>query len=578
MLAQAHLNHLWSTLIIQELIRAGVSEICIAPGSRSTPLTLSAAAQKELNLHTHFDERGLGFLALGLAKASKKPVAVIVTSGTAVANLLPAVAESKLTGERLILLTADRPIELIDCGANQAISQEGIFGVHVNASVNLCSPDQRISPAWLLTKIDAGLAQQVEQGGSLHINCPFPEPLYKGAITQEAQEQEQLYLAPLAGWQKSKTLFVQCQRPRAYEPSLCSNWPADWAQRRGVIIAGALSLSEAQAVKKLAQRLGWVLLCDPQSGMSSDWAHYDLWLQSPSAYQALSSCQHVLQFGSRVVSKRLTHWLSTQHTQLLSYDYISLQPAANNPHYLSQTHWVMEVETWIQRCLANLDPALVVHHPWSETIKSYAQRCAQGIEQHLAQTADELTEIKVAQDLTQHYEPQAVFLGNSLGVRLVDMFGAFQQQAVYTNRGASGIDGLVATAAGVQRIIQAPLLMLIGDTALLYDLNSLVLWRDCQQACVIVVLNNNGGAIFDLLPVPTEQREALYQMPHNLTFAHAAQQFGLSYAQPHHWQDYQQRLTEHFSSGTGCLLLEVITPAQQTSEQLAQWAGDWRAL
>ncbi len=137
---RAALNSCWAELMLEELVRQGVKHVCIAPGSRSTPLTLAAAKQPKLTIHTHFDERGLGFLALGLAKASQSPVAVIVTSGTAVANLLPAVAESGLTKEKLVLLTSDRPAELLECGANQAIRQHGIFSHHVTAFYDLPTP------------------------------------------------------------------------------------------------------------------------------------------------------------------------------------------------------------------------------------------------------------------------------------------------------------------------------------------------------------------------------------------------------------------------------------------------------
>ena len=134
---QAVMNRIWCQVLLEELTRFGVEHICIAPGSRSTPLTLEADASSKLTLHTHFDERGLGFLALGLAKASRKPVAIVVTSGTAAANLLPAIAEAKLTGEKLVVLTADRPIELVGCGANQAIVQQGLYSSHVTAELNL---------------------------------------------------------------------------------------------------------------------------------------------------------------------------------------------------------------------------------------------------------------------------------------------------------------------------------------------------------------------------------------------------------------------------------------------------------
>ncbi|MDK9759630.1 hypothetical protein KIV40_30985, partial [Vibrio sp. D173a] len=148
---QAVLNRIWSSTLLEELARSGVEHVCIAPGSRSTPLTLEAQANTKLTIHTHFDERGLGFFALGLAKATQGKVAVIVTSGTAVANLLPAVAEAGLTRESLILLTSDRPVELVNCGANQAIQQLGIFSQHVEGALNLPSPTTQVSLNWLLS-------------------------------------------------------------------------------------------------------------------------------------------------------------------------------------------------------------------------------------------------------------------------------------------------------------------------------------------------------------------------------------------------------------------------------------------
>jgi len=154
-------NRRWAAVILEALTRHGVRHICIAPGSRSTPLTLAAAENSAFIHHTHFDERGLGHLALGLAKVSKQPVAVIVTSGTAVANLYPALIEAGLTGEKLILLTADRPPELIDCGANQAIRQPGMFASHPTHSISLPRPTQDIPARWLVSTIDHAL-------GTLH--------------------------------------------------------------------------------------------------------------------------------------------------------------------------------------------------------------------------------------------------------------------------------------------------------------------------------------------------------------------------------------------------------------------------
>jgi 2-succinyl-5-enolpyruvyl-6-hydroxy-3-cyclohexene-1-carboxylate synthase len=155
--ARADLNLLWASLIIEELSRLGVEHVCMAPGSRSTPLTLACAANNKLTKHCHFDERGLGFMALGLAKASNTPVAIITTSGTAVANLYPAIIEASLTRVPLIILSADRPPELLDCGANQAIAQVGMFAQYAK-QLSLPVPDLHLTPTALLSSLDQALA------------------------------------------------------------------------------------------------------------------------------------------------------------------------------------------------------------------------------------------------------------------------------------------------------------------------------------------------------------------------------------------------------------------------------------
>lgn len=228
-------NRRWAAVILEALTRHGVRHICIAPCSRSTPLTLAAAENSAFIHHTHFDERGLGHLALGLAKVSKQPVAVIVTSGTAVANLYPALIEAGLTGEKLILLTADRPPELIDCGANQAIRQPGMFASHPTHSISLPRPTQ-ISPhvGWFLPSTT--LSVRFMRG--VHINCPFAEPLYG--------EMDDTGLS----WQQRLGDWWQDDKPWLREaPRLESEKQRDWffwRQKRGVVVAGRMSAEEGK--------------------------------------------------------------------------------------------------------------------------------------------------------------------------------------------------------------------------------------------------------------------------------------------------------------------------------------------
>ncbi|WP_428774037.1 2-succinyl-5-enolpyruvyl-6-hydroxy-3-cyclohexene-1-carboxylic-acid synthase [Vibrio sp.] len=559
---QALLNRLWSATLLEELSRYGVKDVCIAPGSRSTPLTLAADANPAFRLHTHFDERGLGFLALGLAKASRQPVAVIVTSGTAVANLLPAVAEAALTGERIVLLTADRPVELIDCGANQAIDQLGIFSSHVAASLPLPSPSRAVSLNWLLTSLDQTLQQQQLSGGAVHINCPFPEPLY-GADNPEILND---YTSSVAHWRAGNSCYSQLIDSQV---TITPDWQ-QLCQRKGLVVIGNLPVPEAQTARQWAEQLGWPVLCDPQSGISSDWAHYDIWLQHSASRQVLSDCESVVQFGGRLVSKRLNQWLK-QHIGHSGCDYLLVTPQRKrlNQDHLMQQHYLLTAQQWLEAFNRESEQWAALQSGWADRLGEMATRVTELCSERLNQR-DMLSELSLATSLPQLHQARQLFIGNSLFVRLVDMFGKPDERPVYTNRGASGIDGLVASFAGVSRAEPKPGILFIGDTSLLYDLNSLALLMNSDVPLVVVVVNNDGGAIFNLLPVPEAQKQALYQMPHGLQFKHAAQQFGLGYVHPATLEEYLTTVNQHLEHGSGTLLVEVTTPPEQASQDIQQ--------
>jgi len=567
---QAVLNRIWCQVLLEELTRHGVTELCVAPGSRSTPLTLEADENPKLNLHTHFDERGLGFLALGLAKASGKPVAIVVTSGTAVANLLPAIAEAKLTGEKLVVLTADRPIELVGCGANQAINQSGIFSSHVTSALELPSPSLSTPLKWLLSSIDQVMFEQQEQGSAVHINCPFPEPLY----SSESKSLYQPYIEQVEAWLSGTETYIRHQR---YSNANYLN-VSEFTGKKGVIVVGSVSLSEAKKAKQLAEKLGWPIFMDPQSGTTSDWAHYDIWLQSSDNAARLNPCELILQVGSRVVSKRLNQWLVEQVEQRGAY-YHFLDPKRerNNQAHLMQTHHIAAIEPWLTQAIDAIQPLTCMTAGWGKELSHISQQVASLAQLHLAAPAC-LSEIGLALNLNQLPLNTNIFLGNSLFVRLVDMFSGVADYSVYSNRGASGIDGLIATATGVIRSNQSPTVVFIGDTSLLYDVNSLALLSHQSTPVVVVVTNNDGGAIFDLLPVPQQQKQSLYQMPHGFDFEHAAKQFKLAYSKPETLSAYTETVNNHLLGGQGTLLVEVQTPPEQASSQLKEFIQQVYAL
>lgn len=508
-------NRRWAAVILEALTRHGVQHVCIAPGSRSTPLTLAAAENRALIHHTHFDERGLGHLALGLAKVSKQPVAVIVTSGTAVANLYPALIEAGLTGEKLILLTADRPPELIDCGANQAIRQPGMFGSHPSQTLSLPRPSQDIPARWLVSSIDNAMGN-VHSGG-VHINCPFAEPLY-GEMDETGAEWQQA----LGNWWQSdkpwlrENLHLESEKQR--------DW-FFWRQKRGVVVAGRMSAAEGKKVAEWAQTLGWPLISDVLSQTGQPLPCADLWLGNAKAVSELAQAQIVIQLGSSLTGKRVLQWQATCEPD--EYWLVDNLPGRLDPAHHRGRRLVCDIDRWLE-----LHPA-EKRHSWSVEIPRLSAQAWQAVEAE----REAFGEAQFAHRISDYLPEQGqLFVGNSLVVRLIDALGQLPAgYPVYSNRGASGIDGLISTAAGVQRGSAKSTLAIVGDLSALYDLNSLALLRQVSAPLVLVVVNNNGGQIFSLLPTPVEERERFYTLPQNIHFEHAAQMFGLRYHRPESW-------------------------------------------
>lgn len=530
-------NRRWAAVILEALTRHGVRHVCIAPGSRSTPLTLAAAENSSFIHHTHFDERGLGHLALGLAKASSTPVAVIVTSGTAVANLYPALIEASLTGEKLIFLTADRPPELIDCGANQAIRQPGIFASHPAQSLALPRPSQDIPARWLLSAIDHLMGSV--QTGAVHINCPFAEPLY-GEMDDTGLAWQQ---APGDWWQDDKPWL----REDLHSSSAKQRDWFFWRQKRGVVVAGRMSASEGKLVAAWAKMLGWPLIGDVLSQTGQPLPCADLWLGNARAVSELQKAHIVVQLGSSLTGKRLLQWQATCEPQ--EYWLVDTVAGRLDPAHHRGRRLVSGIAEWLE-----LHPA-ESRAPWCSEIPQLSAQAWQAV----ASQRETFGEAQLAHRLAKYLPDQGqVFLGNSLVVRLVDALGQLPAgYPVYSNRGASGIDGLISTAAGVQRATARPTLAIVGDLSALYDLNALALLRQSSAPLVLIVVNNNGGQIFSLLPTPQSEREQFYLMPQNVRFEHAAAMFGLKYHNPQSWDALEQALAGAWSK-PGATLIELV--------------------
>jgi len=540
-------NRRWAAVILEALTRHGVRHVCIAPGSRSTPLTLAAAENRAFIHHTHFDERGLGHLALGLAKVSKAPVAVIVTSGTAVANLYPALIEAGLTGEKLVLLTADRPPELIDCGANQAIRQPGIFASHPAEALSLPRPTQDIPASWLVSTLDHAMGAL--RHGALHINCPFAEPLY-GELNDTGVEWQQT----LGDWWQSDKPWLRAQTH--LESAQQRDW-FHWRQKRGVILAGRMSAAEGKQVAEWAKTLGWPLIGDVLSQTGQPLPCADLWLGNAKAVTELARAQIVIQLGASLTGKRVLQWQSTCEPE--EYWLVDSLEGRLDPAHHRGRRLVSPIGDWLEKHPAEKRQA------WATDIPALSHQ-AWGL---TAQHCENFGEAELAHRIRQYLPDQGqLFVGNSLVVRLIDALSQLPAgYPVYSNRGASGIDGLISTAAGVQRASTKPTLAIVGDLSALYDLNALALLRQASAPFVLIVVNNNGGQIFSLLPTPQSERERFYLMPQNVQFEHAAAMFSLKYHRPQSWSELDDAMSTAWRQ-PGATLIELVVNESDGAQTL----------
>lgn len=541
-------NRCWSKVILETLVRQGVTHFCIAPGSRSTPLTLEAVRLQNTNralCHTHFDERGLGFFALGIAKSTKKPVAVIVTSGTAAANLYPAIIEARQSYVNLIVLTADRPPELLECGANQAILQENMFADYPLANLNLPRPSQDYAASWLISKIEQACHKQAEEAGVIHINVPFAEPLYD-ANAEEIDVHP--WLAPVQRWlsqNKSWTTY-----PEQHQEVLIHEHWDQWRTKRGIIVAGRMPAEQAMGIASWANTMGWVLLTDIQSGVEASLPYADIWLANQTVKQKMLQADIVIQLGNRFISKRINQFLAEFKNE---YWIVDENPQAVDPYHHAHTRFVAKIHHWLR-----------AHPPlrqktWLLEALALSKFCATFIEQ---QVGGNLNEASLAHHIERLLPNNGtLFLGNSLFVRLVDALTKLPEgYPIHTNRGASGIDGLLATVAGIGIGANQPVVALVGDTSALYDLNSLALFKKLTQPTILFIINNNGGAIFDMLPVDAEVKDKFYRMPHHTEFSQVASMFDLKYARPYTWADLSAVLKQAYSRREATIIEIKVAP------------------
>jgi len=548
-----NINHLWARLIIDELIRNGIDQFFIAPGSRSTPLTAAVAEHSKAKSIIHFDERALGFAALGFASGSSKPCAVITTSGTAVANLFPSIVEASKKKLPLIILTADRPPELRGTGANQTIDQVKIFGDYVRWFFDFPTPTLDISPEFILTSIDqAVFKSKGELKGPIHINCMFRDPL----IPKRTHKSFQAYLKPIVPWLRSEEVFTQYS---STNKTLHQKTVKEIAQtihsiNKGIIVVGKLMDNrERTEVLALSEKLNWPIFPDISSGLRLGYAHKNLihYFDQILAKKNLT-IDGILHLGGRLTSNRYYEHIKAAKPK--KYIMVINHPLRNDPTHCVSARVQISVGQFCRK-LSNV----IIKKRMTNFLQSWQkanQLMHQKIEKAFYAQAH-LTEFQLARVISQNIsKDNALFVSSSMPIRDLDMFGDPHGASVLigSNRGASGIDGTIASAIGFSGGCNKPVTLLTGDLAALYDMNALAMLKSNSHPIIIVIINNNGGGIFSYLPIAKYDKifRKYFQTPHDYNFSSLAEMFECNYAQPASIEEFQQTyslaLKSQFSS------------------------------
>lgn len=557
---QETLNTLWAELIIEEFVRNHVKLFCLSPGSRSTPLTAAVANNKIASQQAviHYDERGASFYALGHAKATQRPSVLICTSGTAAANYFPAVIEAANENIPLIILTADRPPELRDAGANQTIDQIKLYGDYVNWFFDMPCPDENISEQFVLTTIDQAISRSLNPcNGVVHLNCMFREPFaanidIKKHIKSEKVKQWYLGENKFSNYGQTENIADNNASEKIIE--IINN------SKSGFIIAGRLkNENEWQSILNLAEKINWPILPDINSGLrlgdksKNIFPYYDLLLSDKSFN--LSKVDTVLSFGKGFISKRLWQWLSENNYK----NYIQV---AEDQNRIDPTHSVTNrIVSSIASFCKSIIPKLEI-----KSNEDFDYKLNTAIEKVLNKEIDknnQLTEPGIARTITKALpKNHCLFSSSSRPIRDFDSYGSPEGNAIIfgSNRGASGIDGTIASASGFAKALNQPMTILIGDLAFLHDMNSLTLLKQLTNPVTVVIINNNGGGIFSFLPINKQADifEKYFGTPHNLSFNKTAEMFDIAYHHPKSKEEFEKIFT-NATNGSIHNIIELTT-------------------
>jgi 2-succinyl-5-enolpyruvyl-6-hydroxy-3-cyclohexene-1-carboxylate synthase len=562
-----NINTLWASILVETLVRLGLNTAVISPGSRSTPLTIAFAQHPQIKTIPILDERSASFFALGIARKGT-PVALICTSGTAAANFYPAVIEATQSRVSLLILTADRPPELRDCHAGQAIDQSKLYGTYPNWQAEIAVPEASFN---LLNYLRQVIIQGWERTlypikGVVHLNLPFREPLAPipqnnlESIKQQFDTEHFFHAISVNTILNSRSNI----NPNILDSSILDSWKKT---QKGIIIAGLAQPQDpekyCQSIANLSRILGFPVLAEALSPIRNYYhlnphliSTYDLILRNPELAKYLIP-EVVIQIGELPTSKELRNWLEIENPSRWIVD--------RHPDNFDSLHGkTIHIRTAIEDLVIESDSIEknvdITNSEYLDKWLTIEEKVKQRIADKM-ETIEDLFEGKTAWLLPQILPQQTpIFVANSMPVRYLEYFWQPNHSHIIPcfNRGANGIDGTLSTALGIAYRQQSSIL-LTGDLALLHDTNGFLLGNKLEGHLTIILINNNGGGIFEMLPISEFANifEDFFATPQNIDFAKLCATYEIEHKLVTNWQ--QLKLLLNSLPATGIRVLEIAT-------------------
>lgn len=548
-------NILWADLFVEQLAACGVKYACISPGSRSTPLTYAFAQNKKIKKFVIIDERSSAFFALGLAKNTNSPVAVVTTSGTATSELYPAIVEAFQQRTPLIICTGDRPPELYNCGSNQTINQINIYKNHIRKFYNAGLPSISKNKLIRIKKIatEAFDISLNKNRGPVHINFPFNKPFEPGSFTDEIEENLLKEIHSINFYKKDKKQNLQLKN---FEKILQKINKAE----KGIIICGPGEYEKSfyNLLNLFSAKLNFPVFADASSSArftnnKNIITNYNSFLRSNVFIKKLDP-QLIIQFGAAPTTKHFLEFFEkSQAEKILINEFGDLLDPSKTSKLILKAEPELFLKEFLKKKILTKKK-----NEYLDSIKFIDDKINSFQKSKIEKTKFPFEGKIIPEILSLITVNSNLMISNSMPVRDLDYFAETSNKniKVFSNRGASGIDGINSTALGIAASSKQPTILIIGDLSFYHDLNGLLAAKLYKIPLIIILINNNGGAIFEMLPIAKHKNifNKYFKTPHELDFKKFVEGYEGNFINIKSWQSLKTEFNKALKRKTFSVL------------------------